>query len=261
MFFVSVLSLLVGSEQIMNRQILNGVGCRYSFAAISIWLILVFSCISKLLACISKLFVSVSDTSGDIPRKLVAAVLMMCIVLIPYRQLPINTGSPDIWKNVEKYMCSGSGTTCWISVPPIWTYGIDVPIQTDIFEAEPSNYMLYAVDAIDGKSTAEIQESGLRIQGQPVLWVQGWAMESNKPGTVLLEANGKYVAAQPVNRIDVAEYFGIAVEKDTFNVGYIAYIPVHYLQVGENEINLVLISKDDSHCNKVPFTVSIHSIE
>lgn len=119
---------------------------------------------------------------------------------------------------------------------------------------------MYAVDYLGEKGSAEALTEGLTINGQGGLSITGWAMESNEPVTVLVEANGNYVATRPINRKDVADYLEIPSQGETFYAGYETVIPASDLIEGENQIKLVLISEDEQNCNQIPLTVKIHEI-
>lgn len=229
---------------------------RYSFAIISIWMILIISGAFKTLGQEKK-------TENDLSRSALPIVLMASLCILPYRQLPISADLADTWKGIEEYMETGTERHCWASVAPGWPWGVwgmEIPIQTRYLQAEPSEDIMYAVDYLGEKGSAEALTEGLTINGQGGLSITGWAMESNEPVTVLVEANGNYVATRPINRKDVADYLEIPSQGETFYAGYETVIPASDLIEGENQIKLVLISEDEQNCNQIPLTVKIHEI-
>ena len=226
---------------------------RYSFAIISVWLILIISGSFKIVG-------TETGAENDLRKRALPIVLALCICILPYRQLPLSVDLAGAWKSIEKYMSAEAGQQCWISVAPGWPWGVSVLIQTRYLQAEPSKDIIYAVDFLGDTGSTKALEEGISMNGQGGLSIAGWAMELMSPVTVLIEANGNYVATRPVNRKDVADYYQIATKDETFYSGYEAVIPADYLVQGENELKLVLISEASQRCNQIPLTVQIVDI-
>lgn len=193
---------------------------RYSFCILTIWLLTVFSAIFR------ELEQKRSIKPVDLQRKFVAITIGICIAILPFKQIPLDTDLVDCWTITSQYY-EESGKMCWIPVAPGYPWSVEIPVNLTE-ELQNTTDFSYSIDTFGGVAFSEVQNSKIELSSDGVL-VSGWAVathDSISPAIVFIEVNGRYVSAlSMMPRQDVADFFD---DQRALESGFICTIPTGY---------------------------------
>lgn len=165
----------------------------------------------------------------------------------------------DVWTIASRYYSNNQEHYCYIQCAPGGLWGLNLPISfNEYLEKTNGTRFISYIDSIASQPFSQVNE-GITIESynQSTVQISGWIIDEaaeKSANAVFVGVNSVFFPAQKQNRSDVAEYYAYPMVIDS---GFVAEIPVGSFQEGENTVELVMITNDNTQYATASYKVRI----